>query len=196
MRRGSLRERVRAAAVELDKKDAGFEFGDLSDFLGVKTRQEEQRLRWAVNDLLKGGDLRRRDFGRLGKVEHPPGAPTKQEIMWRFLRVTIRASVKQLRAVAQASEGTVKQFGRLLKRRGLAEFKGDTIYLIGDPGPEAPFDEERADRAKGWRLRQKEALTQLDAAFSTVAQECPGKNGESLRAIAAARMAVSRMEEG
>ncbi|MHB9075603.1 MAG: hypothetical protein ACYC6G_19025 [Desulfobaccales bacterium] len=196
MRRGSLRERVRAAAPELDKQDVGFEFGDLSDFLGVQTRQEEKSLRWAVQHLLKAGDLRRREDGRLGKVEHPPGAPTKQEIMWRFLRLNRRASVKKLMAVAQAAAGTVEQFGHLLQRRGLGKIANGEIYLIGNPGPQAPFDEERADRAKAWRQKQREALVSLDGAFATVAQECPGKNGESLRAIAAARMAVSRMEEG
>ncbi len=195
MRRGSLRERVRAAALELDKQDAGFEFGDLSDFLGVQTRREEKSLRGAVTDLLKAGDLRRREDGRLGKVEHPPGAPTKQEIMWRFLRLNRRAPVKKLMAVAQAAAATVEQFGRLLQRRGLGQIENGEIYLLGNPGPEAPFDEERADRAKAWRQKRKEALARLDEAYAAAARECPGKNGESLLAIAAARLAVNELKE-
>jgi len=194
MRRGSLRERVRAAAPELDQEDAGFEFGDLSDFLGIKTRPEEKRLKNAVKGLLAGGDLRRRDDGRLGQVAHPPGAPGKQKIMWRFLRLNRRAPVAKLMAVALAAKSTVLQFGRLLERRGLGKLENGEICLSGEPGPEMPFDTERADRAQAWRQRQRQALASLDAAFATVAADCPGR-GEGLRAIVAAREIVVSLEE-
>jgi hypothetical protein len=131
MRRGSLRERVRAAAGELNREDflGGFEFGDLSGFLGIKTRQEEKSLRRAVEDLLKAGDLQRVAGNRLKAAPHPAGAPAKQEIMWRFLRLNRRASVRKLMAVSQAAQATVKQFVRLLERRGVAKVEGQDIYL-------------------------------------------------------------------
>jgi hypothetical protein len=180
MRRGSLREQVRAAARELDKAGAGFTFYELSDLVETGGPVPETSLRNAVKHLLAGGDLRRREDGRLGAVPHPAGAPGKGEVMWRFLRLNKQAPVKNLMSVAQATRSTVNDFIALLVRRELALRTEDGVRLLHDPGPDPPFDEARADRARDWREKQRAALAALDAAFAAVAE---------------ARMAVSQMEE-
>jgi len=183
MKRLSLRERARAAGRELDREDflGGFTFGDLSGFLEVKTRQEEKSLRQAVKDLLKAGDFRRLGEDRLDFVPRPAGAPGKEEMMWRFLRLNREASGAKLMAVSGAALTTVWDFGERLVKRGLAAKTADGFRLLSDPGPGLPFDEARADRARNWREKRKKALAALDQAFAAVAE---------------ARMAVSEMEEG
>jgi hypothetical protein len=179
MKRLSLRERARAAARELDSAGAGFGYGELSDFLEVMTRQEEKSLRYAVQDLLRAGDLQRLG-DRLGFVPRPPGAPGKEEMMWRFLRLNRQAAVTKLMAVSGAARRTAVDFGERLVARGVAAKTADGFRLLEDPGPEAPFDEARADRARTWREKRRLALASLDAAFAAVAE---------------ARMAISEMED-
>ena len=181
MKHLSLRDRARAAGRELDKAGAGFEFGDLSNFLEVKTRAEEKSLKSAVQDLVKAGDFQRTGQNRLVYVDRPAGAPGKEEVMWRFLRLNRQAATAKLMAVAGASQRTAADFGKRLVKLGLAAQTADGFRLLQDPGPAVPFDEVRADRARNWRENRKKVLTALDQAFA---------------AVAAARMAVSEMEEG
>lgn len=189
MRRGSFREQVRAAARELEKGQ-GFLYVALEDFLGIRSPADQKRLQYAVQHLVKAGEFKHLDRFRLSYPPPLPGAPSKQQIMWRYLRMNRRAGKEQLRAAAQASERTVKDFAQAAVRQGLAEVLPDGgLRLLGQPGPECPFDEARADRAQRWRERRKEALAALDQAYAVVARECPGE-GEGLRAIVEARARV------
>ena len=189
MRRGSLRERVRAAGRELEQGE-GFLYVALEDFLGVKSEKDQKRLQIAVQDLVKAGELQRPARGRLRYVPPPPPAlPSKQQIMWKFLRLSRQATKEQLRAVAAASERTVKDFCAAAVRQRLAEILPDgSLRLLNDAGPECPFDTVRADRAKAWREKQRQALVALDDIFLdaiALAQKA-----------ATVRLAVSQMEEG
>jgi len=179
MKRLSLRERARAAGRELHKN--GFSFGELSDFMEIKTRAEEKSLKNVVKHLLAAGDFRRSGNDVLVFIERPAGTPGKEDVMWRFLRLNRSAAVAKLMAVSGAARSTAEQFGEALVRIGLAAKTGDAFRLLSDPGPELPFDEARADRARNWREKKKLALSKLDAVFTAVAE---------------ARMAVSEMEEG
>jgi len=182
MKRISLRGRVRAAARELHAKNfsRGFEFGELSDALGIQDRAAEKKLHQAVKGLVKGGDLVKTENGFFkAAADRPPGAPGKEEVMWRFLRLNRQADAAQLMALAGAAQGTVAKFGARLVKRSLAVKTAGGWRLIQDPGPEPPFDDARADRARRWREKQREALAKLDAAWA---------------ALAEARMAVSQME--
>jgi hypothetical protein len=188
MKHLSLRERARAAGRELDKAGAGFEFGDLSGFLEVKTRAEEKSLKRAVQDVLLAGDFKRREDGLLSFVPRQPGAPGKEEVMWRFLRLNRQASVLKLMAVSGAATRTVVDFGQRLVNRGLAVKTADGFRLLQDPGSEVPFDEPRSDRARAWREKKQQALASLDAVYTGAL--------DVMQKAAEARLAVSELEEG
>jgi len=188
MKHLSLRDRARVAGWELDKAGGGFAFGDLSGFLEVKTRAEEKSLRNAVHHLLAAGDYKRREGGGYHFVPRPPGAPGKEEVMRRFLRLNRQASVAKLMAVSNAARPTAEKFGAALVKVGLAVKTADGFRLLQDPGPEAPFDEPRADRARAWREKKQEALGKLDEVYSGAL--------DVMQKAAAARLAVSQLEEG
>lgn len=188
MKHLSLREQARAAGRELDKAGTGFEFGDLSGFLGVKTRAEEKSLKNAVKHLLAAGDYLRREGGGYHFVPRQAGAPGKEEVMWRFLRLNRQAAVAKLMAVSGAARSTTEQFGERLVKIGLAVRTADGFRLAKDSGPEVPFDEPRADRARAWREKKIAALASLDAVYTGAL--------DVMQKAAAARLAVSELEEG
>jgi len=168
---------------------------DLGDRLGIQSRKDMRRVDTVIKALVKSGDLESQGGGFYRYIGQSL-KPNKQEVMWRYLRARRTVTPGELEEVAEATAAYVQEWLRLLVNQTLVRREGERYRLVKDSGPEPPRNETKAAYLKRRRELQKQALGKLDGAFATVAQECPGKNGESLRAIAAARMAVSQMEEG
>lgn len=189
-------DQARQAALELSRNGRQLvSRQDLGDRLGIQTRKDMRKVDDAVKALLKSGDLERQEPG-LFRFTGQPLKPGKQAVMWRYLRARRAVSAEELREVAEASPDYVREWLRLLQKLKLVRREGENYRLVQDSGPEPPRNESRAASQRRWYLKKKEALAKLDGAYAAVARECPGKNGESLRAIAAARLEVSEMEEG
>lgn len=168
---------------------------DLGDRLGIQSRKDMRRVDTVIKALVKSRDLEPQGGGCY-RYSGQPLKPNKQEVMWRYLRARRTATPEELQEVAEATPVYVWEWLRLLVSQKLVRREKESYRLVQDPGPEPPRNESKSEYLKRRREQKKQALAKLDGAFAAVAQECPGKNGESLRAIAAARMAVSRMEEG
>jgi hypothetical protein len=159
---------------------------------------DRRRVRAALGDLVKGGRAEKMGGGSWRPLRREPGQPEKKQIMWDYLRARRRVSKEELMQAADASEHTVKDWLQAYIRLGLVVNEAgpgkEGLYrLIKDPVYMPADDLGEIQRRK--RQRHKAALASLDGAFAAVARECPGKNGESLRQIAQARLAVCGMEE-
>lgn len=161
---------------------------DLGDRLGIQTRQEMQRVDTAIKALVKSGDLESQGGGEY-RWTGQPLKPSKQEVMWRYLRARRVVSAAELQEVAEAMPAYVREWLRLLVAQKLVQVirsaggdAGATNYrLVQDPGPEPPRNESKVEYLKRRREQKKLALAKLDAAFAAVAE---------------ARLAVSQLEEG
>lgn len=200
--KGSFNDRVRQVVAQHIRVEEIFRAERINELMELST-QERKRLRSALHDLSKYGEIENLGQGRwrrLGREERPE----LREIMWRLLRIHLVMTVEDMTLQSGASSNTAREFFEALINQGLAvneenrPGKQGRYRLVKDLGPEPPRDKAKAEKLRQIRARKKQqvALTALDGAFAAVAQECPGKNGESLRAIAAARMAVSQLEEG
>lgn len=151
---------------------------DLGDRLGIQTRKDMQRVDTAVKALVKSGDLAPQ--GGVYFWTGQAAKPSKQEVMWRYLRARRAVTAEELQEVSEASADYVREWLRLLVTQKLVRREGENYRLVKDPGPEPPRNESKAAYLKRRRERKKQALAKLDAAFAAVAE---------------ARMAVSQLEE-
>lgn len=173
-------DQARRAALELSRNGQKLvSRQDLGDRLGIQTRKDMRKVDEAVKALLKSGDLERQEPG-LFRFTGQPLKPSKQEVMWRYLRARRAVTTEELEEVAEATPDYVREWLRLLVKQKLVRRDGDNYRLIQDPGPEPPRNESKAAYLKRRREQQKQALVKLDAAWA---------------AIAEARLAVSRLEE-
>jgi hypothetical protein len=197
----SFNDRVRRAIKQHFQVEEVFTRRQLGDLLELSTDERRNRLGGALKDLARYGEvdgLGQGRWRRLGREERPE----LSEVMWRLLRIHLVVTVEDMALQSGASPLTVRKWFDAQMRLGLVVNEAGKgvvgrYRLVKDLGPQPPIDRSNAEKLRHLRARKKqEALSALDGAFATVARECPGKNGESLRAIAAARMAVSRIEEG
>ena len=193
----SFRGRVLAAVKELGPDGEPVDRRALWEHLGLATAKAHSRLAVDLSRLATQGRITRHEGGSVSLVETAKPL-LKKEVMWRVLRGKRLVTATELAALAQVSLGHAKNYFASLQRLGLVQNlnplgKAGRYRLLRDPGPEMPRDDMNEARRQ-FRLRKREALAALDAAFATVAGDCPGQ-GEGLRAIAEARLAVSRMEE-
>jgi len=156
---------------------------DLGDRLGIQTRKDMRRVDDAVRALVKSGDLTKNSPQGNGVYRWTGQAakPSKQEVMWRYLRARRAVTAEELQEVAEASANYVQEWLRLLDSQKVGRWEGDVFRLVKDPGPEPPRNESKAEYLRRRREQKKQALAKLDAAFVAVAE---------------ARLAVSQMEEG
>ncbi|MCX5888108.1 MAG: hypothetical protein NTY36_01485 [Deltaproteobacteria bacterium] len=197
--KGSFNDRLRQV-IAIFPVGQTFTSRQAGDLLELCTDERRNRLGGALKDLAKYGELEHLGPGRwrrLGREERPE----LKEIMWNLQRIHLVLTAEEMSLQSGASPHTVRDWYKSMLRLGLVRNeagKGQPgrYRLIKDLGPKPPADSngERLRQLRA-RRRQQEALASLDGAFARVAQECPGKNGESLRAIAQARLAVSRLEE-
>lgn len=159
---------------------------------------DRNTVRRRLDDLCRCGRADRTRPGMYRPRKRQPGEPDKKEIAWRFLRSRRQVTAEELEEAAGASHSMVMnwlsawmQLKLVINEAGCRKKPG--VYrLIADPVA-LPEDNSAAYQRSRRQLR-KEALVKLDAAFATVAADCPGQ-GEGLRAIAEARLAVSQLEE-
>lgn len=152
---------------------------DLGDRLGIQTRKDMRRVDEAVKALIKSGDLAPQGGG-VYRWTGQAAKPSKQEVMWRYLRARRAVTAEELQEVAGATADYVREWLRLLVTQKLVRREGENFRLVKDPGPEPPRNESKAEYLKRRRKQKKLALAKLDAAFAAVAE---------------ARMAVSQLEE-
>lgn len=187
----TLRDRVRAAARGYG---GTFSYGDLGDKLGLITRSDLSRVKCAVRDLLKSGEMVRVRPGMFNWQGKNPGLPNLKEIMWRVLRARKVVTVPDLMELAGATEDYAGEFLRRLGKQGviqeIAGLRGIWVRfrLVDDPGPELPKDEAKADYLRDRRAKHRAALAALDGIYL--------KAHELMQASAEARVAVSELEEG
>ncbi len=159
---------------------------DLGDRLGIQTRKDMRRVDTAAKALVKSGDLEHAGRGLYRYIGQPP-APSKQEVMWRFLRARRLVTAEDLQDVARATADYVREWLRLLLKQKLVRQEGNNYRLIQDPGPEPPRNESKIAYLKSRREQQKKVLAALDEVYLdaiSLAQKA-----------AEARLAVSQMEE-
>lgn len=185
MTRRGMRAAVLEKVRELDRGGQAVTVRDVGEALGVQTYEAERRVRGAVDDLVRCGELERREGG-LRAAPRSPAAPDKKEVMFRYLRIRGKATVLELAEIAGTSVEYAGQYLRLLAKRGLAQLEtpgkcpqGERLYRFTGRGQEPPVDEDKNQYLRLRRQRLKEALGKLDAAFAAVAE---------------ARAAVSRLE--
>ena len=173
-------DQARRAALELSRNGRQpVTRQDLGDRLGIQTRREMRKVDEAVKALVKSGDLESQGNG-VYRWTGQPIKPSKQEVMWRYLRARRAATAEELQEVAEAAPDYVREWLRLLVKQKLVRREGEIYRLVQDPGPEPPRNEGKAERLRRLREQKKAALAKIDAAWA---------------ALAEARMAVSQMEE-
>jgi hypothetical protein len=182
-------DQARRAALELSKGGRQpISRQDLGDRLGIQSRPEMRRVDTAIKALVKAGDLEAQGGG-LYRWTGQALKPSKQEVMWRYLRARRAVTAEELQEVAEATPGYVMEWLKLLVTQKLVRREGDPskrpqpgdkYRLVQDPGPEPPRNESKAQYLKRRREQQKQALAKLDTAFAAVAE---------------ARLAVSQMKE-
>ncbi len=193
----SFRGRVLAAVKELGPNGEPVDRRALWERLKLATPREHNRLAVDLSRLATQGRITRHEGGSVSLVETADPL-LKKEVMWRVLRGKRLVTASELAALAQVSPANAKNYLDSLQRLGLVKNlsprgQAGRYRLLRDPGPGMPRDDLNERKRHFW-LKKKTALEALDAAFATVAGDCPGQ-GEGLRAIAEARLAVSRMEE-
>lgn len=185
----SLRGRVRQAA---QKQGGTFSYSDLGDALGLQTRDELYKMKMAVSDLVRNGEMVRVRPGQFNWQGKKPGPTNQKQVMWRVLRARKLVTVLDLMELAGASQDYALEFLRRLQKQEAVqrvEHPGySTKYrLVNDPGPELPRDVDKAEYLKRRHEQQKAALASLDAVYNGAL--------DVMQKAAEARLAVSRLEE-
>ncbi len=169
-------EKVRQAARGLED----FGLDEMAERLGVQDYKTRRKLINTLSALVKSGEVERMgkaSYRWAGKVA---GQPSKQEILWRYLRARRAVTVEELQEVA----GVTARYGRewlgFLVQQEMVKKAGDRYRLVNDQ-MEMPRNEGKAERLRALRDKKKAALAALDQVFVAVAE---------------ARMAVADLEEG
>lgn len=186
----TLAGQVRAAAQKLGAEGRIFTAAEVAAACDMVCNAEKRPLYRAL-----------RDFAQAGELERVPGcarasyiykgrsrAPELQEVMWRLLRARRRVAAADMQELAGAGEAYVRQWLRMLERRGIVKkiadgrsrSDGASIWqMVADPVV-LPRDDQRADTQRRRRAEKKKAIAALDRAWA---------------AIVEARMAINTMPE-
>lgn len=197
--KGSFNDRVRQALAPHFQVEEIFTTMQAAAALELST-PERRRLWSALHDLTKYGEYEALGQGRWRRLIRTE-RPELKEIMWRLLRIHLMMTVEKMTLQSGAAPKTAHEFFEICMRQGLVVNEEKRIgkpgryRLVKDVGPEPPATPEKAEKLRRLRARKKqEALAKIDTAFAIVAADCPGQ-GQGLRALAEARLAVSRLEE-
>ena len=160
--RESFAGKIREAAKTLGAGGREFKADDLGDRTGLQTRSDLKRMYRTVIDFTRAGEIERVNRGVYRYCGRPSKKPQAQLIMWRILRARRTVTVEDLQELAGASAGYIKEWFRMLRRRGIVQKVSDGKYrLVHDP-VEMPRNEEKAEKLRDIREKKSAAL---DRAF-------------------------------
>jgi len=153
---------------------------EIGERLGIQTRVDRERIRNALAELAKRGEVEKVGVNLYQRREREAGQPTKWEVMWRVVRARRQATVTDLMELAGVQRDYAREFLRALVKRGVLVQAGETYRLAAEQ-VEAPRHEAKAAYLRRYREAKKKALAALDGVFAAVAE---------------ARMALADLPEG
>lgn len=187
MSKPTLTGRIRSELQNFGRDE--IDLHDLGDKLGVQTREDLKKVRYALKDLAKQGEVEKIGVNLYRAKPKAPGQPSKQEVMWRVLRARRSVTASDLQELADVDRSYAQEFLRSLLKRGVVRQAGangdgkfvmDGKFVLVEDQVELPKNEAKADYLRQRRSAKKQALEALDAVFAAVAE---------------ARMAVAGLEE-
>jgi hypothetical protein len=132
-----------------------------------------------LDDLIQAGEITRVEPG-VHQWANKPRPAQLREVMWRLIRARKVVSVDDLMELSGAGEEYVKEYLRMLVKRGIVRkvqgsglkpVQGSGKYqLVKDEGIAAPEDRGKAEKLRAIRRKKAEALEALDNAFMAITQ--------------------------
>jgi predicted transcriptional regulator of viral defense system len=164
----TLAQRVREATAELGRGGEIFTVSQLLERMGMAQVESRQPLYTALRDLRRGGELERIERCRYRLLKRPDGGPSKQEIMWRLLRMRRLVSVEDLVELAGVSAHTAREWLKNLVRTGVATRGADGKWRVLKDQPAMPPNQHKAAKLRRMRERKKAALEALERAQAAI----------------------------
>ena len=159
--RGSYSAKVREAAKEFALVGSNFRVCDLEKAVGVQTYEERKKLRKATEELVRRKEFERVERG-LYRYVGKECVPQKQQVMWRFLRMSRSVTAEDLQVVVGVTEKYAKEWLGHLAARGIVRLNEGGKYQLVVDTLEMPENEAKAERLRMLRERKKEGLENLE----------------------------------
>jgi len=167
--KGSFADKVRKVMEQLGGGDTLVTTDAIYDALGVALPESKRRVRTAIKDLKKSGEIESVDRGVYRWLGKTAPAPEIREAMWKLLRARRVVTVDDLRELAGASKRYAREWLLTLAKHGVVRKTGARYQLIKDTIV-MPDLADNAEKLREIRRRKKaEALRSLEQAAAAIA---------------------------
>lgn len=170
MRETTFAGKVRNLASTLERGTT-FSAVDLAEWLGVRTRDDVNRVRVAVRDSVRRGEMEQVEAGVYRYAHQKKEKLSRRQVMWRYLRMKKRLGVEDLQEVAGVSREYALEWLRAMVNMGVVErleVNGCAVFRLIKDSVEMPVSEAKADYLREYREKRKTALAALGRAKAAV----------------------------
>ena len=165
-KRTGITGKVREACKKLSRERTYLQVAAVADLVGTKTYKETDRVRDALKELCRQGDIRRRMpgvyewVGKRTEIE-------KKTVMERLFRARRHVTIGDMVELCGVSDHYAKEWLCEQVKAGAARRDGKFFRLVAAEKIEVK-NEAKADRLRAIRARKNEFIRALDALLEAV----------------------------